>query len=107
MGADAPPHPTNIATLPNGDLAVAWSDGHESYYGDHYLRCLCPCAACVDEMSGAKTLRDGTVPRDVHPLQVSTVGRYALSVLWSDRHDTGIYSYETLRRICPCDECSR
>ncbi|MEK7316525.1 MAG: gamma-butyrobetaine hydroxylase-like domain-containing protein, partial [Candidatus Eisenbacteria bacterium] len=34
-----------------------------------------------------------------------TVGQYALHFDWSDGHTTGIYSYDYLRRICPCDAC--
>ena len=34
------------------------------------------------------------------------VGGYALAFRWPDGHDTGIYPYDLLRRICPCDECA-
>ena len=34
------------------------------------------------------------------------VGRYAIRILWSDGHNTGIYSYELLRSLCPCAECA-
>jgi DUF971 family protein len=33
------------------------------------------------------------------------VGAYALRIFWNDGHSSGIYSWEHLRRICPCDEC--
>ncbi len=36
---------------------------------------------------------------------MSVVGRYAVNIQWSDGHDTGIYSYQTLRELCPCAEC--
>jgi DUF971 family protein len=36
---------------------------------------------------------------------VQPVGRYALQFSWSDGHDTGIYSYALLRRLCQCDVC--
>jgi DUF971 family protein len=26
---------------------------------------------------------------------------------WSDGHNTGIYSYEYLRAICPCETCQK
>jgi DUF971 family protein len=29
------------------------------------------------------------------------VGNYALKITWSDQHDTGIYSFQYLREICP------
>jgi DUF971 family protein len=97
--------PIDVATFPNGEIAIAWEDGHESIFGGHELRCACPCASCVDEMSGVKTLRDETVPQDVRATKIDPVGHYAISVKWSDGHNTGIYSFETLRRICPCEKC--
>ena len=87
--------------LPNGEIAVKWADGHESYCPAHYLRCSCACAHCVDEMSGRKTLRDESVPADVRPVELHPVGRYAISIKWSDGHDTGIYSFDQLRGLCP------
>jgi len=36
---------------------------------------------------------------------VEAVGNYAIRINWSDGHSAGIYSWEHLRRICPCAEC--
>lgn len=36
---------------------------------------------------------------------IEPVGTYALKISWSDGHDTGLYSYDHLREICPCPEC--
>ena len=107
MDSAAPPVPADIAIFPNGQLGVAWSDGHESIYDGYALRCACPCAACVDEMTGRKILKDELVPRSVRPVRVEPVGRYAVSIVWSDGHDTGIYTFENLRGLCPCDACRR
>jgi DUF971 family protein len=35
------------------------------------------------------------------------VGNYALQIDFSDGHTTGIYSYDYLRTICPCQECGK
>jgi DUF971 family protein len=35
------------------------------------------------------------------------VGKYAVRFEWSDAHNTGIYSYEYLRAICPCERCQQ
>lgn len=98
----AAPRPVRAHPFPNGELGVVWDDGHESYYPGHYLRCACACAECVDEMSGRKVLQDDRVPKDVHALELLPVGNYAISIRWSDGHETGIYAFERLRRICPC-----
>lgn len=86
-------------------LRIRWPDGHTSEYEPRYLRLSCRCAGCVDEMSGRPILKREQVPQDVHPLAIHYVGRYALRFDWSDLHRTGIYSFELLRRICPCSEC--
>jgi len=96
-----PPRATNITPFPNGELGIVWDDGHESYYPGHFLRCACACASCVDEMSGQKILEDGGVSEDVRILEIHTVGNYAIAIKWSDGHDTGIYAFERLRRLCP------
>jgi DUF971 family protein len=97
--------PVQITPFPNGELGIVWSDGHESYYNQHALRCACTCAGCVDEMTGRKVLQDDLVPADVHLVKWDWVGRYGINILWSDQHDTGIYTLKHLRRLCGCGEC--
>lgn len=86
-------------------LRIVWRDRHVSEYPPRHLRLLCPCAGCVDEGTGRRTLDPVRVPLGVFPLQIRRVGRYALGFEWSDGHDTGIYPFELLRAICPCDAC--
>jgi ATP-binding protein involved in chromosome partitioning len=105
--SDGDPAPRQITPFPNGEIGIVWSDGHESYYKSVELRCACSCAQCVDEMSGRKVLDDSAVPKDIHALEIHPVGNYGYSVLWSDRHDTGIYTFKRLRELCDCAECSR
>lgn len=90
-----------------GALAISWSDGHASTYDVRRLRLACPCAQCVDEMSGKKLLDDAAIPPDVKPVVINPVGRYAIHIDWSDGHRTGIYTYEHLRNLCPCPECTK
>ena len=42
----------------------------------------------------------------VEPLDIRPVGNYAISILWSDAHDTGIFRFDFLRQICPCEICA-
>jgi DUF971 family protein len=44
-------------------------------------------------------------PGKMEILSAKPVGWYALQFTFSDRHDTGIFSYELLRENCPCSEC--
>jgi len=95
----------NVAAFPNGQVGIVWDDGHESYYDGFDLRCACGCAKCVDELTGRKVLRDDTVPRDVRADEIHPVGNYGISIHWSDGHDTGIYTWRSLREACPCEAC--
>lgn len=100
--------PRSIEPTEDGErLRIAWSDGHVSEYAPRYLRLNCRCAGCVDEMTGRALLDPAAVSGDVHPAAIHYVGRYALRFDWSDGHATGIYSFEMLRAICPCEACSR
>ena len=70
-----------------------------SEYEPRNLRVLCPCAGCVDEMTGQRTLKPETVERGVYPTAIHYVGQYALQFVWSDGHSTGLYTFEYLREI--------
>ncbi len=78
---------------------VIWSDGKQSIVSFRDLRFQCPCASCVDENTGKRTIEKDKISQDIKPLRVQTVGNYAISINWSDGHSTGIYSYDFLRKI--------
>ncbi|MXW02007.1 MAG: DUF971 domain-containing protein [Holophagales bacterium] len=84
-------------------LRVLWQDGHRSDYEYDVLRGYCPCAMCQGHNAGP--LRFQPPPRPVTAQTVSQVGNYALSIAWSDGHWTGIYRFDFLRSLCPCEEC--
>lgn len=44
--------------------------------------------------------------KNIRATKIHPVGRYAIQFIWSDGHMTGYYTYEYLRKICPCPECS-
>jgi DUF971 family protein len=97
--------PTDMSWIDKGVLGIEWSDGHRAVYPVRYLRQQCPCAACVDEWTGERRLKADDVPLLIMLQDIESVGRYALQFKWSDGHDTGIYSYQLLRRLCQCDQC--
>lgn len=35
---------------------------------------------------------------------VAMVGQYAIQPFWADGHSTGFYSFQHLRRECPCPD---
>ena len=54
------------------------------------------CAGCVDEMTGVRTLDVNAVTDDIAITDMQLVGNYALKFVFSDGHDTGIYSWDRL-----------
>lgn len=79
-------------------LGILWSDSKEAYYDVVELRRRCPCALCIDELSGAKKLKDSDVCDTVRPVQIESVGSYALTIHFSDGHHTGIYTFALLHQ---------
>jgi DUF971 family protein len=101
------PLPREIDRSTETEARIVWADGHVSVYPARRLRLSCPCAACVDETTGVRTLDPATVPEDVRILGAKLVGRYAVEFAFSDGHSLGFYTFEGLRAGCPCEECSR
>lgn len=92
--------PEDIGPTEDGTrLRICWKDGRADEYEPRDLRLACPCAGCVEEMTGRPILVPEMVPQDVYPEAIHYVGRYALQFVWSDRHSTGIYPFEYLRRL--------
>jgi len=91
--------PTQIRQAGPRTLEIEWSDGLATRYDVRDLRLQCPCAGCRDELTGERLLDPATVPPDVAPRSLVSVGNYALKIAWSDGHDTGIYTWERLREL--------
>jgi DUF971 family protein len=98
-------------------VEIEWKDGHLSEYTFPFLRDACPCAMCNEERE--KTGRrpgdpvkpmPGELPMfkaASKPTSAEPVGKYAVKFKWNDGHELGIYSWNWLREICPCEECQR
>ena len=101
--------PSNIhADRPARQLTIEWTDGHGSTYDLSALRWLCPCAFCRGE-AGQPGWLDSNPTLSDEQLELSDltlVGHYAIQPHWADGHTSGFYSFEHLRRNCPCAEDS-
>ena len=91
--------PTQIIEESDSEISIKWSDDSQTRYTAVQLRRSCPCAGCVDEWTGKKTLQDSKIPDDLTFKHTSIVGRYALNFHFSDGHDTGIFSFNFLRDL--------
>lgn len=98
--------PKGITRRDDG-VAIDWDgSGHVGLFPARELRLACPCAECVEEMSGRPLLDPARIAEDVRPVTLALVGAYGLRIHWSDGHGTGIYTFERLRQTCPCPRCT-
>jgi DUF971 family protein len=106
--------PEHIAISKSKGIKIDWRDRHRSEYPLEYLRDECPCAGCTGAHGTEPQKTSYSAPsNDPFPmyqpklkmLNVESVGAYAMRIDWSDGHNTGIYSFDYLRRICPCAQC--
>jgi DUF971 family protein len=93
--------PTSIQPI-GQELAIAWSDGTESYLPLEALRRACPCAACGGEpdVLGRVVRPAVSYTADSFVLRgFQVIGGYALQPSWADGHGTGLYTFPYLRRL--------
>jgi DUF971 family protein len=88
-------------------LTIVWSDDHVTRFALQDLRLSCPCAECRDRRARGEALwpREG-VPAVLEVTDAELAGAWGLSLTWNDRHETGIFPWETLRAWCPCEVCA-
>ena len=98
---------------------ITWADNHTSHYDFAYLREECPCATCnekrdQEEQHKRAATKAAPVSSPALPMfkpkiraqSATQVGNYAVQISFNDGHNTGIFSYDHLRAICPCAECA-
>ena len=80
-------------------LEVTWADGGRSLLAHRLLRGHCGCAHCVDELTHERRVNTEDIDSDVRVEDYLEVGNYALHLLFSDLHETGIYPFKLLRQL--------
>jgi DUF971 family protein len=100
--------PTGITlNKAEGYLEVSWNDGEVCRYPLSHLREACPCVECRGghQFMGAAHDPDNIlklIPKRSYTVkELHPVGNYALQPTWDDGHNTGLYTWDYLRRLCP------
>ena len=92
------PRPTEITLhQKSGVLDVAFDDGQRFSLPVEYLRVFSPSAEVRGHGPGQEVLQAGK--RNVGVNAVEPVGVYAVKLVFSDGHDTGIYSWDYLYEL--------
>jgi DUF971 family protein len=95
------PVPLNIQII-GSEVAIAWDDGVETYHLGEDLRAASPSAENIGEQDILGNKYGGDGPKrfpGVTVLNWEKVGNYALRFDFSDRHRTGLFSYQLLREL--------
>ncbi len=92
-GAAAPP---KVSFVIGRGIVVQWPSGKEQEIHPADLRRQCRCAHCINEMTGEPRLDPSSVNDEVYPTHIEPMGNYAVTISWSDGHNTSIYPYDML-----------
>ena len=89
------PIPTQITLHQQSrSLEVAFDDGRSFELPCEYLRVFSPSAEVRGHGPGQEVLQTGK--REVNISAIDAVGAYAVKFVFTDGHDTGIYSWDYL-----------
>ena len=93
--------PTQIQLIGN-ELAVIWPDGREDFLNGEFLRANSPSAENTGEVDVLGNRWGGDGPRLFPGVTVTNfqyVGKYAIRPIFSDGHQTGIFSWSYLKKL--------
>lgn len=90
--------PTRVVVREAKDsLLITFSDSQEYSLPAEFLRVHSPSAEVRGHGEGNETLQYGK--RNITIASLEQAGNYALQIIFSDGHDSGIYSWEYLRKL--------
>ena len=108
--------PSALATSGSDHLQITWNDGAIGTIAWARLREVCPCANCNEDRHkitepisqptntglSLRVLQEKEIPKQgpAMPKALTPVGNYAYKIVFSDGHDTGIYTFEFLHSLC-------
>lgn len=92
------PWPTELRIRNKGDiLNIAYDTGDNFDLPAEYLRVESPSAEVKGHGPGQETLVAGKILIKI--LSVEPVGNYAVKILFTDNHSSGIYSWDYLHKL--------
>jgi DUF971 family protein len=98
MAVSQPPVPTEIKLhQASRRLEITFSDGKVFQLPCEFLRVYSPSAEVRGHGPGQEVLQVGK--KDVQITAIEPVGAYAIKLVFSDGHDTGLYSWDYLYEL--------
>ncbi len=90
-------HPTHIAVHQQSRVfEIHFSDGSEYSLPMEYLRVFSPSAEARVARQRGELIRG---KQQVNVLKVEPMGAYAVRIVFDDGHDSGVYSWTTLKQL--------
>ena len=99
------PQPRQLKLISDDCLQIDWSDGQSRQYSVRELRENCPCATCREKRRAPPpppTELTVLSPAETESLRITRMqpqGHYAYSIHFSDGHNTGLFTLETLQEL--------
>lgn len=89
------PRPTDIRLHQSSRLLeISFDDGNSAMLSCEFLRVYSPSAEVRGHGPGQEVLQTGK--KNVNITGIEPVGNYAIKLIFSDGHDTGLYSWDYL-----------
>ena len=112
------PSPIKLKRITESDnrgiaLEIIWSNNKTQIIKSETLRKFCPCASCMEQRgdnthnqpfspkkkSALLKVVEATIEESTDLKKIWLVGNYAIGILWGDKHDSGIYSFNLLTSL--------
>jgi DUF971 family protein len=91
-------HPTEIKLHQVSNIIeISFDDGSVFKLPSEYLRVYTPSAEALGHGPGQEILQIGK--EDVAIKEIKPVGNYAIALVFSDGHDSGIYTWDLLYKL--------
>jgi DUF971 family protein len=95
--------PKKIKRTESNTLQITWNDEEITEISLTDLRDKCPCVHCQGEtviFSSYIPIKSPFKAAGFYEIEkIEPVGNYAVQIIWKDKHNTGIYSWEYLKEI--------
>ncbi len=103
--------PAKLKRNKAGTLDITWNDGKECSIPLQLFRDRCPCAMCSGETlflgKHFEAPQQPHLPGRYELTELHPVGTYAIGAAWADGHNTGIYTWEYLMKLCEAPNFSQ
>ena len=95
--------PKKIKKKDDMSLEITWRDDSVSVISFEKLRDECPCVHCKGEtviFSSYIPIKDPFKAAGFYEIEkIEPIGNYAIQIIWKDKHNTGIYSWDLLKEL--------